>query len=125
MLVAIIVFICFSFIYAVNPVIIDTVEIKARSLATKAMNTAIGDAVGLNFTYDDIIKINYDNYGNVSLIQANSISINNFTQNLAINTEKLICKNSPYNFQKEEKSEGNDLEDITTYLKARVIKTIW
>ena len=77
-------------IFVVNPIIVDTVEIKAKSLATKAMNSAISDTIGVSFNYDDIVKISYDNYGNVSLIQANSSGINQFTKNLAINTEKLI-----------------------------------
>lgn len=83
-------FIISSIVYVVNPVIVDTVEIKAKALATKAMNNAISDTIGVTFNYDDIVKISYDNYGNVSLIQANSSGINKFTKNLAINTEKVI-----------------------------------
>lgn len=89
-LVTIIVFICFGFIFAVNPVIMDTVEIKAKSLATRAMNVAIGETMGVSISYDDVVKISYDNYGNVSLIQANTAGINKISKNLAINTEKMI-----------------------------------
>ena len=92
LLVAIIVFILIGFIVAVNPVIMDTVEIKAKSLATKAMNTAIENTIGGVLDYNDIIRISYDNYGNVSLIQANNVGINRLTKNLALNTEDMIEK---------------------------------
>ena len=89
-LVTIIVFICTGFVFVVNPVIVDTVEIRAKSLATKAMNSAIEDTIGVTIDYDDIIKMTYDNYGNVSLIQANSFGINKLTKSLALGFNSLI-----------------------------------
>ena len=48
-------FIVFSFM--VNPVIMDTVEIKSKALATRAMNDSIADVVMNSIVYDDLVNI--------------------------------------------------------------------
>lgn len=83
-------FIVFSFM--VNPVIMDTVEIKSKALATRAMNDSIADVVMNSIIYDDLVSIVSDDFGNISMIQANSLEINNLSKDLAQTCEVRIAE---------------------------------
>ena len=78
--------------YNINPVIMDTVELKSRALATRAMNSSIADVVMGSIVYDDLVSIVSDEFGNISMIQANSLEINNLTKDLAICCEEKISE---------------------------------
>ena len=75
---------------SINPVILDTIEIKSKSLATRAMNRAIADVVMNSIVFDDLINIVTDEFGNISMIQANALEINNLSKDLAQSTERKI-----------------------------------
>lgn len=86
-----IIILCFSiFAYMVNPVIMDTVEIRSKALATRAMNSSIADVVMNSIVYDDLVNIISDEFGNISMIQANSLEINNLSKDLAQTCEARI-----------------------------------
>ena len=78
------------FTFTVNPVIMDTVEIKSKALATRAMNSSISDVVMNSIIYDDLVYIVSDEFGNISMIQANSLEINNLSRELAQACESRI-----------------------------------
>ncbi len=80
----------FLFAITVNPVILNTVEVKSDAIVSKAINSAIADVVMNSIIYDDLIEIVYDNDGNVSLIYANALEINNLSRDLAQTTERRI-----------------------------------
>lgn len=86
----VVIFIIFS--YMVNPVIMDTVEIKSRALATRAMNSSVADVVMSSIIYDDLVTIVSDDFGNISMIQANSLAINNLSKDLAQTCEERISE---------------------------------
>jgi len=87
-IVVLVVFMCFTIM--VNPVIMDTVEIRSKSIATRAMNSSIADVVMNSIIYDDLVTIVSDDFGNISMIQANSLEINNLSRDLAQTCEKRI-----------------------------------
>ncbi len=74
-------------VVAFNPILKDTVEAKSKALATRAMNSAISDVVMNSIIYDDLINIVTDEFGNISMIQANALEINNLSKDLAQTTE--------------------------------------
>lgn len=74
----------------INPVLVNTVELKAKSIATRAMNSSISDVVMNSIVYDDLINIVTDEIGNISMIQANSLEINSLSKDLAQTTENKI-----------------------------------
>lgn len=86
--VILIVFVIFACM--INPVIMDTVELKSKALATRAMNSSIGDVVMNSIVYDDLVNIISDEFGNISMIQANSLEINNLSKDLAQTCENRI-----------------------------------
>ncbi len=75
---------------SINTIISDTVELKSKALATKAMNSAIADVVINSIVYEDLVNIITDELGNISMIQANSLEINNLSKDLAQTTENKI-----------------------------------
>lgn len=88
-IIGIIFFMFFVFLkISINPIIIDTIEVKSKSIATRAMNSAIADVVMNSIVYDDLINIVTDEIGNISMIQANALEINNLSKDLAQTTEK-------------------------------------
>ena len=86
--VVIVIFVIFA--YMINPVIMDTVELKSKALATRAMNSSIADVVMNSIVYDDLVNIISDEFGNISMIQANSLEINNLSKDLAQTCESRI-----------------------------------
>ena len=86
----IIVVIMSIFSFMINPVIMDTVEVKSRALATRAMNSSVADVVMSSIVYDDLVTIISDEFGNISMIQANSLEINNLSKDLAQTCEERI-----------------------------------
>lgn len=89
-IVAVVIVVMLVFSFAVNPVIMDTVELRCRSLATRAMNSSIADVVMNSIIYDDLVNVISDEFGNISMIQANSLEINNLSKDLAQTCENRI-----------------------------------
>ena len=67
----------------VNPVILSTSESKVRSLTLKAINSAVSEVVSDSALYNELVTINTNDEGDVSLITANSILINRLSKELA------------------------------------------
>ena len=74
----------------INTIIKDTIEVKCKALAVKAMNSAISDVVMGGSVYEDLVSIQNDSEGNISYIKANSIEINHLSKNLSQQTEVYI-----------------------------------
>lgn len=68
--------------FVVNPIIVSIGEAKTKSLATKAINTAVTEVLCEGYSYDDIIDIKTDGNGNITYIQAHSLVINKLTRDL-------------------------------------------
>jgi len=90
LVVVITVMLVFSFM--INPVIMDTVEVKSRALATRAINSSVADVVMNSIVYDDLVTIISDEFGSISMIQANSLEINNLSKDLAQTCESRISE---------------------------------
>lgn len=67
----------------VNPIILSTSEIKVRSLTLKAVNSAVAEVVSESILYSDLININTNEDGDITMISANSILINKLSKELA------------------------------------------
>jgi len=90
-IILLIVVLCYMFFsLIINPVLVNTIELKAKSISTRAMNSAISDVVMNSIVYDDLINIVTDELGNISMIQANTLEINNLSKDLAQTTEIKI-----------------------------------
>lgn len=76
----------------VTPIIIRTSESKIKTLANKSMNIAVVTAMSQDITYDDLILITYNTAGDISIIQANSITINNLAKSITRVTQENLIK---------------------------------
>lgn len=88
LLVVVVFYLFFSIL--INPVLVNTIELKARSISTRATNSAVSDVIMNSIVYDDLINIVTDELGNITMIQANTFEINNLSKDLAQTTETKI-----------------------------------
>ena len=66
--------------FLVTPLIVNTSKSQIKVFATKSMNYAITEAMNQNINYDDLVNVITDGSGKISMIQANSVQINNISK---------------------------------------------
>lgn len=74
------IFIVLVFVYiycVVNPVVVEATRHMVYSLSTSAVSDAVYDVLNEeNVAYDDIVNVEYDDNGNVTLISLDTIRLN-------------------------------------------------
>ena len=75
---------------AIKPTILSMSEAKLRALAVKAMNSAVQGTVGSEITYTDLINIEKDNAGNITMVTANAAFMNNLAAETALAAQDKI-----------------------------------
>mgnify|MGYP000625105161 CR=1 FL=1 len=75
---------------AIRPTILSLSEARLRAIAVKAMNEAVRETVGSGVTYTDLINIQKDSEGNITLVSANAVLMNNLAANTAIAAQEKI-----------------------------------
>ena len=76
----------------IRPTILALSEIKARSIATQAINNAVKDKIKGDINYQDLIKVSYDKDGKVTTMQANTILMNEIAAEVATEVQDNISK---------------------------------
>lgn len=74
-LVLLLLFIIYSFLFVdqkIKPAVLAIAQVKAREIATRAINEAVNDRVSGDIKYQDLIFIRTDDDGNVTMMQANA-----------------------------------------------------
>jgi sporulation protein YunB len=74
----------------INPIIVSIGEAKVKSLATKAINTAVTEVLCDGYNYDDIIEIKSDEQGNITYIRAHSLTVNKLTRDLVATSQSKL-----------------------------------
>lgn len=75
---------------AVRPTILSISEARLRAIAVKAMNDAVRETVGSDISYSDLINIEKDEAGNIVLVSANAVLMNNLAASTAIAAQEKI-----------------------------------
>ncbi len=75
---------------AIRPTILSLSEARLRAIAAKAMNEAVRETVGSGVTYTDLISIQKDSEGNITLVSANAVLMNNLAASTAIAAQDKI-----------------------------------
>ena len=75
---------------AVRPTILSISEARLRAIAVKAMNDAVRETVGGDISYSDLINIEKDEAGNIVLVSANAVLMNNLAASTAIAAQEKI-----------------------------------
>ncbi len=68
---------------AVRPSILSLTEARLRAIGVKAMNEAVQETIGNGIVYTDLISIEKDNEGKITLISANTSRMNNLAAQTA------------------------------------------
>lgn len=79
--------------YQIEPSVMDLTEIKAQTLATEAINTAVNNTIQeLKFTYDDLADIKYTSDNKVSSISTNTVNVNRLKAEASLQSQKELEK---------------------------------
>ncbi len=74
----------------IRPTILSLSEARLRAIAVKAMNEAVRETIGNNITYSDLINIQKDDHGEITLVSANTVLMNNLAASTAISAQDKI-----------------------------------
>lgn len=88
----VIVVVCIYTLNSVSPTIVAFSEAKIKSLTTAAVNSAIFEVMLEPISYSDLVSIEKNADGEITLIAANSMIINKLARDMAQSTETYIEK---------------------------------
>jgi sporulation protein YunB len=84
----------FTFIYALDeiimPTVITTCDAEMKVKATEIINKAIFNEYSNNFNYDEVIKIEKDGEGNITMVKADTLKMSKIATSVAINAQKEL-----------------------------------
>lgn len=84
--------VCIYTLNSVSPTIVSFSEAKIKSLTTAAVNSAIFEVMLEPISYGDLVSIEKNADGEITLIAANSMIINKLARDMAQSTETYIEK---------------------------------
>lgn len=67
----------------VNPIIVTTSESRIKMLTSRAVNSTISEILSDTNIYDELVTINTNDQGQITLIQANAVQINTLSKNIS------------------------------------------
>lgn len=76
----------------VKPTVLAISEVQARVIATQIINDAVKENINDDIRYQDLIYIQYDNNGKVTLMQANTILMNDIASDVASEVQEKMKK---------------------------------
>ncbi|WP_243096834.1 sporulation protein YunB [Thermohalobacter berrensis] len=71
-----------------KPTILAISEVKARMIATQAINDAVKVKINEDIKYKDLIFVKYDNEGKVTMMQANTVMMNSIASEVALGVQE-------------------------------------
>jgi sporulation protein YunB len=74
----------------ITPTILAVADAEMRAKSMEIINTAILDEYSKQFNYDDIIKVEKDGQGNISLLKADTLKMNKIATDVAVNSQKEL-----------------------------------
>lgn len=84
-----------SFLYidrTLRPTITVLAETKALELANRSINKSVAEMVKGKINYEDLMKIQLDSNGNIAMIQANTIMMNEIASAVALEIQDELKK---------------------------------
>jgi sporulation protein YunB len=74
----------------ISQVILDRAYANAYSLAVKVINSAVADVMRTGVTYEDLITIHMSDQGQVTMLQANTIRMNELATSVALQAQEKL-----------------------------------
>jgi len=85
--------ISYGFIFVdkqIKPTVLAIAEIKAKEIASKAINESIHNKITDDIRYQDLYFIRTDGDGNITFMQANTIMMNKLASEVALTVQETI-----------------------------------
>ncbi len=76
----------------IRPTVVAISEIEARAITTEAINETVKHKITGDINYNDLINVEYDSLGRVTLMQANTILMNNIASEVALEVQEQMKK---------------------------------
>lgn len=80
----------YTFDRVITPTIIAVADAEMRAKSMEIINAAILEEYSKQFNYDDIIKVEKDGQGNISLLKADTLKMNKIATVVAVNSQKEL-----------------------------------
>ncbi len=74
----------------VKPTLLAVSEVQARKIATQAINEAVKNKIKNDIKYKDLIFVNFDKEGKVTMMQANTVMMNSIASDVALEVQENI-----------------------------------
>ncbi len=74
----------------ISQVILDRAYADAYSLAVKVINSAVADVMRTGVTYEDLITVHVNDQGRVTMLQANTIRMNELATSTALQAQEKL-----------------------------------
>ena len=74
----------------ITQVILDRAYADAYSLAVKVINSAVADVLRTGITYEDLITVHINDQGQVTMLQANTIRMNELATSVALQAQEKL-----------------------------------
>lgn len=91
--VAFFVLLIYGFIWVdknIKPTVLAISEVQARKIATQAINEAVKNKIKDDIKYKDLIFVNFDKDGKVTMMQANTIMMNSIASDVALEVQENV-----------------------------------
>ncbi|WDV47511.1 sporulation protein YunB [Clostridiaceae bacterium M8S5] len=75
---------------SVKPIVLAMSEVRARMIATQAINDAVKEKIKGDIKYKDLIDISYDKDGKVATMQANTMLMNTIASEVALEVQNKM-----------------------------------
>ncbi|HHV25959.1 MAG TPA: sporulation protein YunB [Tissierellia bacterium] len=76
----------------IKPTLVAISEIKAKAIANQVINDSVNLKINDDIDYKDLIFVRYDDNGRVTLMQANTIIMNDISSEVASEVQKQLEK---------------------------------
>lgn len=73
-----------------NPIMISMAEARGRQLAVEAINKAVREVMQSGIGYTDLVQVTQDNQGRVTMIQANTLLMNDIASRAALQVQRNL-----------------------------------
>jgi sporulation protein YunB len=80
----------YSFDRIVTPIVLTVADAEIRAKTMEIINSSILDECSKNFKYDEVIKVDKDNTGNIVLLKADTLILNKIAADISINSQKKL-----------------------------------
>jgi sporulation protein YunB len=74
----------------VTPTVMAVADAEMRAKSMEIINTSILNEYSKQFNYDDIIKVEKDEQGNISMLKADTLKMSKIASDVALNSQKEL-----------------------------------